>query len=170
MPTWNIPEAPESTIRDNILLPNGVHYRGAPLYVPIEGYLSTPRKINYLLALEFLDSWAKGDGEWIIRCWRVLLLHFYTGGRTKYSWEALRLQFQLVFLPPAISHQLKWNCFINTHGGLGRNIPCDLHNEYMNKLFKEIVKNMGPNLTEQAVMWAARSVTALQDMSAAFDK
>ena len=122
------------------------------------------------LALEFLDSWAEGDGERIIRCWRVFLLHFYTGGRTKYSWEALRLQFQLVFLPPTISHQLKWNRFINTHGGLGRNIPCDLHNEHMNKLFKEIVKNMGPNLTEQAVMRAARSVTALQDMSAAFDK
>ena len=122
------------------------------------------------LALEFLDSWAEGDGEWIIQCWRVFLLHFYTGGRTKYSWEALRLMFQLVFLPPAISHQMKWNRFINTHGGLGRNIPCDLNNEHMNKLFKEIVKNMGPNLTEQAVMRAARSVTALQDMSAAFDK
>ena len=122
------------------------------------------------LALEFLDSWAEGDGERIIRCWRVFLLHFYTGGRTKYSWETLRLQFQLVFLPPTISHQLKWNRSINTHGGIGRNIPCDLHNEHMNKLFKEIVKNMGPNLTEQAVMRAARSVTALQDMSAAFDK
>ena len=40
----------------------------------------------------------------------------------------------------------------------------------MNKLFKEIVKNMGPNLTEQSVMRAARSVTALQDMTEALDK
>ena len=25
------------------------------------------------------------------------------------------------------------------HGGPGNNIPCDLHNEYLNKLFKEII-------------------------------
>ena len=99
------------------------------------------------LALEFLDSWA-GGGEQLLWCWKVFLQHFYVGGRTKYSWEALWLQFQLVALPPALSCQLKWNRFINTHGGLGRNIPCDLHNEHMNKLFKEIVKNMCPNLFE----------------------
>ena len=122
------------------------------------------------LALEFLDSWAEGDGEPLIRCWRVFLLHFYAGGRTKYSWEALRLQFQLVALPPALAHQLKWNRFVNMHGGQGRNIPCDLHNEHINKLFKEIVRNMGANLTEQSVTRAARSVTALQGLSAAFDK
>ena len=121
------------------------------------------------LALEFLDSWAEEDGERILRCWKVFLLHFYVVGRTKYSWEALRLQFQLVALLPALSHQLKWNRFINTRG-TRQDIPCDLHNEHMNKLFKKIVKNMGPNLTEQSVMRAARSVTALQDMSEAFDK
>ena len=31
------------------------------------------------LALEFLDSWAEGDGERILRCWKVFLLHFYAG-------------------------------------------------------------------------------------------
>ena len=34
--------------------------------------------------------------------------------------------------------------------GIGCNIPCDLHNEHVNKLIKEIVGNMGSNLTEEA--------------------
>lgn len=79
----------------------------------------------------------------------------------KYAWEALRLQFQLIVLPPALSHQVKSERYVNTHGGPGRNIPPDLHNEHMNKLFKEIIASMGANLTENATRRAARSVTTL---------
>ena len=59
---------------------------------------------------------------------------------------------------------------MNTHGGLGRNISCDLHNEHINKLFKEIITNMGANLTDEAMQRAARSVTALRQMQDSFDK
>ena len=55
---------------------------------------------------------------------------------------------------------------MNTHGG---NIPCDLHNEHVNKLFKDIIGNMGANITEQASTRAARVVTSLAAMSARFD-
>ena len=77
------------------------------------------------LALEFMDAWAEGDGERVCRCWKVILLHFRDGGRTKYAWEALRLLFQLNQLSPSVAHQLKWGRFINTKGGAGHNIPCD---------------------------------------------
>ena len=122
------------------------------------------------LSLEFKDAWCEGDGDRIVRCWKVFLLHFRASGQTKYSWEALRMQFQLATLPPSLSHQLKWGRFINTHGGLGKNIPCDLFNEHMNKLFKEIIQNMGPNMTENAIKRAARSVTALCHIRDEFDK
>lgn len=36
----------------------------------------------------------------------------------------------------------------------------DLHNEHVNKLFKEILTNMGANLTAEAMQRAARSITA----------
>lgn len=100
------------------------------------------------LALEFTDSWKEGDGERIIRCWKIFLLHFRASNCTKYAWEALRLQFQLIMLSPNLSHMLKWERFVNVHGGAGRNIPCDLFNEHINKLFKEIIASMGANLTE----------------------
>ena len=122
------------------------------------------------LALEFVDAWEEGDGERICRCWKVFLLHFYGNGRTKYSWEALRLQLQLLSLPSTLSEQIKWNRVINTHGGLGRNIPCDLHNEHVNKLFKEVITNMGANLTDTAMHRAARAVTTLHHIRTNFDK
>lgn len=122
------------------------------------------------LALEFTDAWREGDGERIVRCWGVFLLHFHAAKRTKYALEALRLKLQQASLPSLLAHQLKWNRFVNTHGGLGHNIPCDLHNEHVNKLIKEIISNMGANLKEEALTRAARSVTALASMRETFDK
>lgn len=122
------------------------------------------------LALEFTDAWKEGDGERIIRCWGIFLLHFHAARRTKYALEALHLKLQLASLPHSLAHQLKWNRFVNTHGGSGRNIPCDLHNEHVNKLLKEIIANMGANLKEEAMTRAARSVTALESIRETFDK
>ena len=59
---------------------------------------------------------------------------------------------------------------LNTVYQLGHNIPCDLYNEHVNKLFKEIIANMGSNLTEQSLKRAARSVTVLSEMRENFDK
>lgn len=122
------------------------------------------------LALEYMDAVEHGDGHRIWRCWRILLLHFHSNGHTKYAWEALRLQFQLVTLPYPVAYHLKWGRFINTHGGQGRSISCDLHNEHLNKLFKDIVHNLGANLTEATVTRAARSVSTLYDIAYSFDK
>ena len=69
-----------------------------------------------------------------------------------------------------MSHHIKWERFINVHGGPGRNIPCDLFNEHMNKLFKDIIAHMGANVTEKTVQRAARSVTTLTKVMQVFDK
>ena len=59
---------------------------------------------------------------------------------------------------------------MNTNGGLGHNIPCDLHNEHVNKLFKEAISNMGANFTEEAsIRAAARSVSLLERIAKIFD-
>ena len=59
--------------------------------------------------------------------------------------------------------------WFHTHGGLGRNIPCDLHNEHVNKLLKDIIINMGPNLTDKALHRSAKSVSILGTIAAQFD-
>jgi len=68
-------------------------------------------------------------------------------------------------------------------GGPGNNIPGDLHNEHLNKLFKEIIANIhlnklfkeiianiGSNFTEQSIQRSARSVSALHDLAETFDR
>ena len=123
------------------------------------------------LIMEIRDAWGEGDGERMVRCWKLLLPHFKAAGHTKYALQALRLQMQVyVTLSPNLAHQVMWNRFVNVRGGLGRNIPCDLHNEHVNKLLKHIIVNMGPNLTEHALQRAARCVTALDGIAECFDK
>ncbi len=63
---------------------------------------------------EFTEAWSEGDGPRILRCWKVMMLHFYANRNTKYALASL-------------VHQL--TC-VNTHG------PCDLH---VNRHFKEII-------------------------------
>ena len=122
------------------------------------------------IVTEFIDAWSEGDGPRIIRCWKVMMLHFYTRRNTKYCLEALRLQCDLASLPPHLAHQLTWGRCVNTHGGAGQNLPCDLHNEHVNRQFKEIIGDMGANFTEQASTRAARSVTTLVATAELFDK
>ena len=76
----------------------------------------------------------------------------------------------LASVTPHLRSQIKWNCFVNTHGGPGRNISCKLHNEHINKLFKEIRTNMGANLTDEAMQRATQSVTTLSEIRHNFDK
>ena len=84
------------------------------------------------LILEFRDAIAEGDGDRVYRCWRVMLPHFLASRWSKYSLEALRLQFQVrAILSPQLAHQVVWDRFVNTRGGIGRNISCDLYNEHI---------------------------------------
>lgn len=122
------------------------------------------------LALEFYDAWHEGDGNRIIRCWRIFLLHFFESGRTKYSIDAMRLQLQISHLPSSMVQQIIWDRFVNTHGGMGRNLPCDLHNEHVNKELKSAIRHMGSNFTQNALTSVARSITYMSSASAQFDK
>lgn len=87
------------------------------------------------LALEVKDTVAEGNGSRVCRCWKIMLLHFHSNGQSKYTFEALHHQVQLATFPPPVAHQLKWGLFVNTHGGQGRDIFCNLHNEHLIKLF-----------------------------------
>ena len=123
------------------------------------------------LSMEFRDAWREGDGERIVRCWKLFLPHFKADGRHKYALEALRLLFQVnVVLSPNLAYQVMWHRFVNVSGGLGRNIPCDLHNEHMNRLIKFIITNMGSNLTEDALQNTVRSVSTLDALCHKFDR
>ena len=103
-------------------------------------------------------------------CWKLFLPHFRVAGCTKYSLEALRLLMQAnAVLSPNLAHQVKWHRFVNTKGGAGRNIPCDLYNEHVNKIIKFMTQNMGSNLTEASLQRAVRCLSPLEAFCTKFD-
>ena len=107
-------------------------FLGDPLANSGDGVHSCARVLCHFASLVclFVDACREGDGERVLRCWKLCMLHFHAERKTKYALEALRLQFQLATLQPHLVHQLTWGRFINTHGGKGRNVSCDLHNEH----------------------------------------
>ena len=71
---------------------------------------------------------------------------------------------------PRLAEQLIWGRFVNTYGGLGRNIPADLHMEHLNRLCKEAVGHLGANRTPASVSKINHAVGTLQEVMNNFDK
>lgn len=62
----------------------------------------------------------------------------------------LLVQYYYLFTP-RLAEQLIWVHFINTQGGLGHNIPADLHMEHLNRACKEAVSQLCANKTPQSI-------------------
>lgn len=87
-----------------------------------------------LLWHAFHDAVREGNGEMVIIVWRYLLLVFRMSRRDNYAKEAAQLLVQLEYLcSERMKVQLKYGRFINTQGRIGKNIPCDLHMEHLNR-------------------------------------
>lgn len=92
-------------------------------------------------------------------------------GKWVHNVEALRLQFQVkAIVSPQLAHQILWDRFVNTRGGLGKNIQCDLYNQHVVRLIKNIITSMGAYLTERALQRAARSVSTIHAVCKKFDQ
>ncbi len=69
-----------------------------------------------------------------------------------YSIEVLNMLNQYEYmLTPRLSQELLWSRFVNTHSIPGRNIPCDLFQEHLNRVCKEAVRGLRANKTEKAI-------------------
>ena len=125
-----------------------------------------------LLFLNFLDSTSEGDGDRSIRCWKFFLLHFKEDkSTTKYALEALYLLLQVYsLLPPAEAHSLVWNRTVNNEGGPGKNVAIDLDLEHDNNDLKQLIKNLGPNITEDAVRRISNGQPKSKQMLSCMDR
>lgn len=87
------------------------------------------------------------------------MLHFRDEHRTKYALEAFTLIAQVeALLPPKQAYELLWNRTCNSQGGLGRNVPLDLHNEHLNRVFKDDLNTFRAQITESSVKRSAQAL------------
>ena len=123
-----------------------------------------------LLHEEFKDAIREGDGERVLRVWKFLLIIFKASNKSNYSIEAFNLLAQYyILLPPRLSQQLLWSRFINTHGKQGRNIPCDLHLEHLNRSLKTAICSLGANILPNAIERAGRCIGTVVSLCHHFD-
>ena len=118
-----------------------------------------------LLLRNFMDAIKEGDGERIIRCIKMFLLHFKQdgSGSTKYALEALFHLFQLFALLSArLAERLKWNRTVNNKGCLGCNVAMDLALEHDNHLIKDMIRGLGANISEASVRRICRAFFILK--------
>ena len=63
-----------------------------------------------------------------------------------------------------MAHRLTWGRFVNWHGGEGNNIACDMAQEICNRVSKDIVKAMGANKTQKAMIRASKAAAGVQQI------
>ena len=86
-----------------------------------------------LLLLEFRDAIHEGDGERIVRCWK-LLMYFRVAGHTKYTLEAFTFLVKVNGVAsPRLHQQLFWRRVVNYKFGCGKNISVNLNMEHLNR-------------------------------------
>ncbi|KAK7136555.1 hypothetical protein R3I93_016781 [Phoxinus phoxinus] len=117
------------------------------------------------LLFDMLDAVKEGDGERMIRLYKVATLIYKAYGHTQYAYSTFLLTVQVnATLSPRVAHDVTWNRFWNNRGGKGKNIPLDLHLEHLNNFLKSFLKNKGTNLTEQTADRVSRSAGVLKTL------
>lgn len=118
-----------------------------------------------LLLHNFDDAVKEGDGERILRCWKFLLLIFKCYNHHKYALASLQLLANVnAMLSPRKAHSLVWNRTINNKGGKGKNISLDLRMEHIVHLHKEMLANLGVNLTPECALRCSRAIQPVEDL------
>lgn len=124
-----------------------------------------------MLLKNFDDAIKEGDGQRIIRCWKLAMLIFRAYIHSKYALAALQLQAYIqAMLIQREAECLVWNRTVNNKGGQGCNICMDIRMEHLIHLTKEILKHLGVNITENAARRCSMAIGHVDRLISAADK
>ena len=59
---------------------------------------------------------------------------------------------------------------MNTHGRPGKNVPCDLHMEHLNRDCKTAIAGLGANITDKAVQRVGRCLGEMVNVTDNYDR
>ena len=91
-----------------------------------------------------------------------ILLVFKATNKNKYALQAAILLFQYHFLfMDRMKHQLLWSRMVNTSGHVGKNIPMDLHMEYLNRDLKSAIGHLSSNVNKPTIDRIGKSLRKL---------
>jgi len=124
-----------------------------------------------LILSDFNDAVKEGDGERLMRLYKIVLPIYKVNGCTKYSYTVLLLLVKITaLLPESLAFRLVWNRFFNITGKRGHNISLDHRMDMFIKLLKTFLKGLGANLTEESAQRVARCLNTLEAIMDSLDK
>ena len=121
-----------------------------------------------LLWQGFRDAIRCGDGNRILTYWKFLIVIFKNEHHHNYAKEGFLLLAQSLVLSARKTAELKWCRTVNTHGRAGQNIPVDLHMEHLNRQLKDMIRNLGSNITPESVQHISKALGAVSDICSSF--
>ena len=65
--------------------------------------------------------------------------------------------------------QLIWSRTVNTRGGFGKNIPCDLHMEHLNRCVKTAMSSLSSNISDESVLCVGKCIKPITEILSQFD-
>ena len=108
------------------------------------------------------DAIRCGDGNRILTYWKFLTVIFKNDHHINYAKEGFLLLAQSLLLSSRKRAELKWCRTINTHGHADKNIPVDLHMEHLNRRLKDMMRNLGSNITTESVQHILKALGLFQ--------
>ena len=123
-----------------------------------------------LLWQGFRDAIRCGDGNRILTYWKFLIVIFKNEHHHNYAKEGFLLLAQSLVLSARKTAELKWCRTVNTHGRAGKNIPVDLHMEHLNRQLKDMIHNLGSNITPESVQRISKALGAVSDICSNFEE
>ena len=123
-----------------------------------------------LIWLEFYDAVREADGDRILLSWKIMLPIFKATNHTNYLKEAVNLLVQVNVFSPRKAGQLLWSRCVNMHGRTGCNIPCDLHQEHLNRRLKGVLQGLGANITTGPIVRAGKSLAIVDKVCSSFEQ
>jgi hypothetical protein len=122
--------------------------------------------------LQLDDTEHEGDGERMMRNWKLLMLYARCSGRSKkYAFEAMRLiTYCRALYTEKMAHRVIHGQFVNPSGGMGRNYANDLKQEHLVKCNKVILRGLCGNKTLKAVTRATQSAYNVKKITDNFDQ
>ncbi len=116
------------------------------------------------------DTKCEGDGERMMRNWKLLMLYARCTGRSKkYAFEAMRLlTYCRALLSEKMAHRVIHGQFVNPSGGKGKNYANDLKQEHLVKCNKVILRGLCGNKTLKAVTRSTQSAYNVKKITVNF--
>ena len=122
--------------------------------------------------LSLKDAIKEGDIDRVNVCLKLMIpLFFQHSELSKYMAECIDyIQKTEVLLSPRMAIKVRAASFVNKSGQLGRNKPADIEKENQVKILKDMIRGLGSNKTEEAIVKISKAAPVIEAVTEKFDE